>query len=169
MVRTLESNSFPILHEFWYLNSGKLAPRLCLGKFYLIGTIEKNLKNKQTKKILFFINLFVYLFTHSFIICFVRHGLSTQPWLFWNSLCTPEWLQTQRSTCLCFLSSGTLCVHHHAQPKENILSEKLNRARQKTSEKLNQITQLRKGRIKERKRKWASGKEGGKTIQQFRT
>jgi hypothetical protein len=27
-----------------------------------------------------------------FVICFSRQGFSVQPWLFWNSLCRPGWL-----------------------------------------------------------------------------
>lgn len=33
-------------------------------------------------------------------------GLSTEPWLSWNSICRPGWSQTQRSACLFLLSTG---------------------------------------------------------------
>lgn len=51
---------------------------LVFWKFHLTGPIEKNFK-KTNKKTLLFINvcLFTYSLIHLFIICFVRHGLST--------------------------------------------------------------------------------------------
>ena len=35
------------------------------------------------------------------MILFCRQGFSVQPWMSWNSLCRPDWPQTQRSSCFC--------------------------------------------------------------------
>ena len=50
---------------------------------------------------------FVYL-----LVC-LRQGFLVQLWLSWNPFCKPNWTQTQRSTCLCFLGAGIKSVHHH--------------------------------------------------------
>ena len=57
-----------------------------------------------------FVCLFVCLF-----VCFSRQGFSVQPWMSWNSLCRPGWLQTQKSTCLCLPSAVFKGMRHHAR------------------------------------------------------
>lgn len=42
-------------------------------------------------------------------------ALFKMAFLSWNSLCTPDWPQTQGSTCLCFQSAGMKGVGHHTQ------------------------------------------------------
>jgi hypothetical protein len=37
-----------------------------------------------------------YLFIYLFIFVLLRQGLSTEPWLSWNSLCSPGWPQSHR-------------------------------------------------------------------------
>ena len=63
---------------------------------------------------LVFLGTWEFLFLAVFIFVFLRQSFSLQLWLFWNSLCPPGWLQTQRSACLCFLSADIkgLCHHH---------------------------------------------------------
>jgi hypothetical protein len=57
---------------------------------------------KHQLYILFFFVVFV----------FSRQGFSVYLWLSWNSLCRPDWPQTQKSTCLCLPSAGTKGVRH---------------------------------------------------------
>jgi hypothetical protein len=49
----------------------------------------------------FFFFFFLFLFFFSF------------GWLFWNSLCRPDWPRTQKSACLCLPSAWIKGVRHH--------------------------------------------------------
>ena len=51
-----------------------------------------------------------------FAFTFSRQDFSVKPWLYWNLLCRPGWLQTQRSTLLFFPNAGNKGMCHHAQP-----------------------------------------------------
>ena len=54
---------------------------------------------------------------------FSRQGFSVQPWLSWNSLCRPAWPQSQKSTCLCLLSSWIKGMCHHARLVQPLKAE----------------------------------------------
>jgi hypothetical protein len=45
----------------------------------------------------------------------LKHGFSVYPWLSWNSLSTPGWPRTQKSTCLCLPSAGIKGMGHHTR------------------------------------------------------
>jgi hypothetical protein len=50
--------------------------------------------------------VFLNCFPSYFLLCvFPRQGFSVLPWLAWNSLCRPNWPNSQRSTCHCFPST----------------------------------------------------------------
>jgi hypothetical protein len=51
-----------------------------------------------------------------------RQGFSVSPWLSWNSLCRPGWLQTQKSICLCLPSAGIKGMCHHCRVTHIFLS-----------------------------------------------
>ena len=40
------------------------------------------------------------------VLSFLRQGLTVQPWLAWNSLCSPGWPQVQKSTHFCLPNAG---------------------------------------------------------------
>jgi hypothetical protein len=44
-----------------------------------------------------------------------------QPWLSWNSLCSPGWPRTQKYTCLCLPSAGIKGVCHHSQLRNSFI------------------------------------------------
>jgi hypothetical protein len=53
---------------------------------------------------------YLVLFSVLFFFWFFETGY---PWLSWNSLCRPGWPRTQKSPCLCFLSTRIKSAHNH--------------------------------------------------------
>ena len=73
----------------------QVEPQYLFLDFYYCAIKTCGLKSLQSKE-------FIVI-----VFCFLRQGFSVQPWLSWNSLWRPGWPETQRSSCLCLLSSRT--------------------------------------------------------------
>jgi hypothetical protein len=51
---------------------------------------------------------FIKILIFFFFFFFLRQGFSVYPWLSWDSLCRPDWPQTQKSSCLCLPCAGIM-------------------------------------------------------------
>ena len=95
--------------------------------YFSLATFEMTHYSRREEGFILYFHLFIFwLFgCFCFVVCFLcfgffvclivfsTQGFSVQSWLSCNSLCIPDWPQTQKSTCLCLPSAGIRGMHHH--------------------------------------------------------